>query len=88
MAGRTIQRAEIEAVLASHPAVQDAAVHAIHDDYGESLIKAIVVAEETCSTGELVEFCQLQLADYKVPRVIERRDAIPRGRTGKIVAAP
>jgi len=84
VAGRTINPAEIESVLASYPAVRDAAVITIRDPHGEPAIKAMVVAE--CTVGELVEFCQGRLAAYKMPRVIDLCASIPRGRTGKVLA--
>jgi long-chain acyl-CoA synthetase len=88
--GVNIYPAEIEAVLAAHPAVQDVAVIGVpHAEFGEE-VKAIiqVVPGQACSLAlreALVQHCRASLAGYKVPRSIDFRDELPRTETGKLL---
>ncbi|HWF74191.1 MAG TPA: AMP-binding protein [Solirubrobacteraceae bacterium] len=84
--GVNIYPAEIEGVLAAHPAVLDSAVFAVpDDDYGERAMAAVQLREDAdADPEELRQFLRARLAGFKVPRVIEIRDALPREPSGKI----
>jgi fatty-acyl-CoA synthase len=86
--GMNVYPAEIEAVLAGHPAIREAAVVGVPDEkWGERLI-AFVVARpggRLPSDAALVRFCRQSLAGYKVPRRFERVDELPRNPTGKVL---
>lgn len=87
IAGRKVDPLEVESVLASHPAVQEAVV--IETDGGsQPAAKALVVCRQPCDPAALLAFCQSRLADYKVPAVIEFRDALPRTPSGKLQRRP
>jgi acyl-CoA synthetase (AMP-forming)/AMP-acid ligase II len=85
--GENVYPAEIENVLAAHPKLAESAVIGMHSDkWGES--PAAICAPrpgETVSPEEVISFCRGKLAGYKVPRVVEFTDAIPRNPTGKIL---
>jgi long-chain acyl-CoA synthetase len=84
--GRKVDPLEVEDVLVAHPAVEEAVV--VGDRVGESqteVIKAAVVVGEECTERELIRFCRDRLSSYKVPQVIEFRDAIPRSPIGKVL---
>jgi long-chain acyl-CoA synthetase len=87
--GVNIYPAEIEAVLASHPAVRDVAVIGVPNaEFGEE-VKAVVELEagrvgDDALRGELERHCRATLAGYKVPRSIEFRERLPRTETGKL----
>ncbi len=86
-AGYTVYPREIEEVLFAHPGVAEAAVVGMpHPEYGEE-IKAVVVLKEgaDASAAAILEHCRRHLAGYKSPRVIEFRDQLPRGPSGKIL---
>lgn len=84
--GLNIFPAQIEAVLRSHPAVEDCAVVGLTDrKYGEKVTAYVVAASGTKPDPEaLRRFCRTQLAGYKVPKTIELRDELPRNYLGKI----
>jgi len=77
---------EVEATLAQHPAVLEAAVIGVPDDAGLTKTKAFVVLKPgtQVSETELKAFVKERLAPYKYPRIIEFMDALPKTATGKI----
>ena len=85
--GFNVYPREIEEVLYAHPAVLEAAVVGVaHESHGEE-VKAILALKpgHSLSASEVVAFCREQLAAYKYPRLVEFRDALPKGPTGKIL---
>ena len=85
-AGVNIYPAEIEAVLINHPDLTDVAVFGIPDDeYGESVCAHVQpVHGVRVDTGELRTWAGERMMGFKVPRVIEIADELPREDTGKI----
>jgi len=86
-AGYNVYPAEIERVLAAHPAVALSAVGAITDEVKGELARAYVVLRPGTSAteGELVEFCRPRLAAYKLPRSVRFVADLPKTSTGKIM---
>jgi len=81
---------EVEAVLRAQPGVGDVVVVGAEGDRGEEIVKAVVVpdlvdADESLLRRELLAACKAQLAPFKVPRIVEFRDEIPRSPLGKIL---
>jgi long-chain acyl-CoA synthetase len=84
--GDKVDPIEVEDVLAVHPKVREVVVVGVASDVeGEELVKAVVVAGEPCSERELTRYCQERLANYKVPRLVEFREEIPRSSLGKVL---
>jgi len=84
--GEKIAPREVDDALAAHPAVAQAVAFALpHPKLGEE-VAAVVVLHEGAEVGEraLRAFAGEALADFKVPRRILIRDAIPKGATGKL----
>lgn len=84
--GENVYPVEIETVLSSHPGVQDVAVVGVPDDHwGETVVAAVVLRPGVDVPGdELVAFCAVRLATYKVPARIVLLEQLPRNATGKI----
>jgi len=86
-AGFKVFPAEIERVLAAHPAIAMSAVGRIPDDLKGELAKAYVVLKPNAqaSEEELLAFCRKELAAYKVPRAIRFVPSLPMTSTGKLM---
>ena len=85
--GFNVYPREVEEVLYQHPAVLEAAVIGIaNESHGEE-VKAILALKDGLhvTSQEIVTYCKEHLAAYKYPRVIEFRDSLPKGPTGKIL---
>jgi long-chain acyl-CoA synthetase len=85
--GFNVYPREIEEVLFAHPEILEAAVIGVpHERHGEE-VKAIVVRRPGTALVEsaVIQYCKERLAAYKYPRIIEFRDALPKGPTGKIL---
>ncbi len=87
VSGFNVYPSEVENVLYSHPMVMETAVIGVPDSYRGEVVKACVVLKlnEEVSEKELIEFCRTKLTDYKVPRVIEIRESLPKTAVGKIL---
>lgn len=85
--GFNIYPQEVEDVLYDHPAIKEAAVVGIPDDYSGERVKAFVVFKEGMQAQEqqLIDHCYKNLTRYKVPREIEICDALPRNTVGKLL---
>lgn len=85
--GENVYGPEVESVLIEHPAVADAAIIGVPDDYWGESVKAIVVATTEVAPGDIIEFCRGHLAGYKCPRTVDFVSALPRNPSGKILKA-
>lgn len=77
---------EVEEVLYEHPAVREAGVVGVPDEYRGETVKAFVSLRpgRTATAEELTAHCRERLAAFKVPRVVEFLDDLPKTVTGKI----
>ncbi len=82
--GYKIDPREVEEVLESHPAVEEAVVVGLPTPYGDEKVKAVVVLRGQCTEEELVLFCGGKIADFKIPSLVEFRDTLPKTPTGKV----
>jgi len=87
-AGENIAAAEVEALLLTHPAVQQAAVIAVKDEVREEEVMACVVLKHALDTAsaarELFQFCYQRLAYFKAPGYVLIVDSLPTTATQKI----
>lgn len=87
--GENIAAKEVENVLTSHPKIKSAAVIAVPDESRGEEVKAYIIpvdkeTPETIPPEEIIEYCSERIAQFKLPRYIEYKDAFPSTATGKI----
>ena len=85
--GENVYSAEVENVLATHPAVALCAVIGIpHDAWGETVHAVVMLKPGASATEEeLRTHCRTQIAGYKCPKSVELREALPLSAAGKIL---
>lgn len=85
--GFNIYPREIDEVLFQHPKVQEAVAVGIPDPYRGETVKAYIVLKPgmQATAEEIIAFCREKLAAYKVPKIIEFRDALPKSAIGKVL---
>ncbi|MBL8187156.1 MAG: long-chain fatty acid--CoA ligase [Acidobacteria bacterium] len=87
VSGFNVYPNEVEDVLFTHPAVLEAVVIGIPDQYRGESVKAFVVLKPGASAAveELLEFCKTNLAKYKVPSIIQIVPSLPKSAVGKVL---
>lgn len=85
IAGYKVEIAEVEEALRDCPGVSDAVALGVEVPRMGTLIKAVVVAPAAVTDADIRAHCLRTLAFFKVPRLIERRDRLPRSSIGKIL---
>ena len=85
--GENIYPREIEEVLYQHPAVHEAAVFGIPDDYWVEKVHAAIVLKKgaQATDKEITDFCKARLARYKAPKSVAFLEALPKTPSGKIL---
>ena len=85
--GYNIYPRDIDEVLYQHPKVMDAVTIGVPDDYRGETVKAFVVLHsgEEATAEDIIDFCKTKLAIYKVPKIVEFRDELPKSAVGKIL---
>lgn len=86
VSGFNVYPNEIENVVALHPGVLEVACIGVPDDKTGEAVKIFVVRKDPALTAEaLREHCKANLTGYKVPKLIEFREALPKSPVGKIL---
>ncbi|MGI9278605.1 MAG: class I adenylate-forming enzyme family protein [Endozoicomonas sp.] len=85
--GYNVYPTEVEAVVAEHPDVSEVCVVGIPDAHWGDRIHAVVTLKpghETCSEA-IKDFCEGQIARFKIPKTLDIWQELPKGATGKIL---
>lgn len=84
--GRKVDPLEIEDILVTHPKVKEVVIVGVKSPFAGEIVKAVIVqAKEKCDKEEISFFCKERMAEFKVPKIIEFRDEIPKSPLGKIM---
>ena len=84
--GVNVYPKEIEDVLVTHPKIREVSVIGVpHPEWGETVKAFLVLAEPMDNIEEECKrFLKGKLASYKIPKLYERIEELPRNATGKI----
>ena len=85
--GVNIYPIEIEACLLNHPGIRDCAVFGVPDtEFGEAIAAAVELepGAVVLTADDVRSYVRLHLAGYKVPKVVDFADTLPREDSGKI----
>ena len=87
--GYKVWPTEIESLMYQHPAVQEACIIGAKDAHRGETVKAVIVLKAEwrgkIEAQPIIDWCRENMAAYKVPRVIEFVDALPKSGAGKIM---
>jgi fatty-acyl-CoA synthase len=87
--GFKVWPAEVEALMFRHPAIQEACVISAKDSYRGETVKAVVVLRAShrgqVSEQDIIDWCRDTMAVYKVPRIVQFADALPKSGSGKVM---
>jgi long-chain acyl-CoA synthetase len=87
VSGFNVYPNEVENILVSHPDIIEAAVIGIPNDISGEIVKAFIVkTQDSTLDFEMIRvFCKLSLTSYKVPKLYEFRDELPKTNVGKVL---
>jgi long-chain acyl-CoA synthetase len=85
--GFNVYPVELDGVLFDHPKILEACTVGIPDEYRGETVKAFIVVKpgETLGEEEVVRYCKERMAPYKVPKIIEFIDELPKSAVGKVL---
>ena len=86
--GFKVWPAEVEALMFRHPAIQEACIIATKDAYRGESVKAVVVLRAThkgTTEQDIIDWCRDTMAVYKVPRVVQFVEVLPKSGSGKVM---
>jgi acyl-CoA synthetase (AMP-forming)/AMP-acid ligase II len=85
--GENISPEEVENVLYTHPAIEEAAVIGVPDlEWGQEPRAVVVLKKgQTATEDEIIEFCRAKLAGFKRPRSVVFVNELPKTSVGKVV---
>jgi fatty-acyl-CoA synthase len=88
-AGFKVWPAEVEAMLYHHPAIQEACIIAAQDPRRGETVKAVIVLKPThvgkVTEQQITDWAHDNMAAYKVPRIVQFVDKLPKSGTGKVM---
>ncbi|RPH66258.1 MAG: long-chain-fatty-acid--CoA ligase, partial [Burkholderiales bacterium] len=86
VSGFNVYPNEIESVVATHPGVLECGVVGMPDEKSGEVVKVVIVKKDPDLTKEaVIEHCRARLTGYKIPRLVEFRDTLPKTPIGKVL---
>ena len=86
VSGFNVYPNELEDIIAMHPKVLEVAAIGVPDERSTEVVKVCVVKREPDLTKEeLISYCRENMTAYKVPKIVEFRDELPKSNVGKIL---
>jgi fatty-acyl-CoA synthase len=85
--GFKVWPAEVESMMYQHPAIQECCIIAARDTYRGETVKALIVRKPgaVIHPEEIITWAHEKMAAYKVPRLIEFVETLPKSGSGKIM---
>ncbi len=88
--GFNIYPREVEEVLLHHPAIRDVAVIGVPHEYRGETVAAVIVLKPGFAPSEdtredIIAYCKKELTPYKVPKIVEFRESLPKTLIGKVL---
>jgi fatty-acyl-CoA synthase len=86
--GFKVWPAEVEALMFRHPAIQEACIISARDSYRGETVKAVVVlrpSHKDTTEQQVIDWCRENMAVYKVPRIVQFVNALPKSGSGKVM---
>jgi long-chain acyl-CoA synthetase len=85
ISGNKVDPNEVETLLLQHPKIKEAVILGAKDHQGNEIVKAVIVPKSNMEKKEVYQFCKGRISDFKIPRVIEFREAVDKSPTGKVL---
>ena len=86
VSGFNVYPNEVEEVLSAHPNIKEVAVVGVPSNASGEAVKAFIVKKNSELTEkDVIEFCHQSLTGYKIPKIIEFRDELPKSNVGKVL---
>jgi long-chain acyl-CoA synthetase len=89
VSGYSVYPADVESILLTHPKVDQVAVLGVPDASKGEVVKAVFVLKPEFAANtkpeELIAWSRENMSAYKVPRLVEFRDGLPKNNTGKVM---
>jgi long-chain acyl-CoA synthetase len=87
VAGNKVDPSEIENIILEYPKVSECVVVGVRDEILGELVKAVIVPKpgEVVFEQEIVDICRRSLSTYKVPKIVQVLQQLPRSESGKVL---
>lgn len=86
VSGFNVYPNEIEEVIARHPKVLEVAIIGIPDEKSGEIVKAFIVKKDkSLKENEVLEYARQYLTNYKIPKLVEFRESLPKTNVGKVL---
>ncbi len=86
VSGFNVYPNEVESIIAACPGVLEVGVIGVPDDGSGEAVKAVIVKnDDSLTEKDVIDHCRKNLTNYKVPKLIEFRNELPKTNVGKIL---